>query len=84
MPYDVQIDTGLLDKSNLEDRVAKELAKRKDRSEARKRQRIAKKLKTQGGDADDVSGITPSMTSGSALLSSTLSTRLGEFNAIEE
>jgi hypothetical protein len=78
------MDTGLIDESNLEDRVAKELAKQKDRSEAQKRQRLAKKLKAQGGDADDVSAITPSMTSGSALLSSTLSARLGEFNAIEE
>jgi hypothetical protein len=84
LPYDVQMDTGLIDESNLEDRVAKELAKQKDRSEAQKRQRLAKKLKAQGGDADDVSAITPSMTSGSALLSSTLSARLGEFNAIEE
>jgi hypothetical protein len=84
LPYDVQMDTGLIDESNLEDRVAKELAKQKDRSEAQKRQRLAKKLKAQGADADDVSAITPSMTSGSALLSSTLSARLGEFNAIEE
>jgi hypothetical protein len=39
----------------------------------------------QVGDAtDNVSGITPSISSTSALLSSTLSARLGEFNAIEE
>jgi hypothetical protein len=51
----------------------------------RKRQRAEKKIRAQGGDAtDDVSGITPSILSTSELLSSTLSARLGEFNAIEE
>ena len=54
LSYDIQMDTFLLDESNLEDRVAKELAKQKDRSEARKWQRLARKLKAQGGDADDV------------------------------
>ena len=44
-----------------------------------------KKNRAQGGDAaDDVSGITPSITSSSALLSSTLSVRLGEFNDDEQ
>jgi hypothetical protein len=38
LPFDVQMYAGLIDESNLEDRVAKELAKQKDRSEARKRQ----------------------------------------------
>jgi hypothetical protein len=69
----------------LEDRVAKELAKWKERAESRKWWRAAKKIRAQGGDAtDDASGITPSISSSSALLSSTLSARLGEFNAIEE
>ncbi len=45
----------------------------------------SKKLRAQGGDVtDDVSGITPSISSTSALLSSTLSARLEEFNALEE
>jgi hypothetical protein len=55
------MDTGALDESEtLEDRVVKEIAKRKERSEARKRQRATKKLKEAQGLAieagDDVSG----------------------------
>ena len=86
LPKDVQMDTGLIDESNrIEDRDAKELAKWKERSEAGNRQRLEKKLRAHGSDAtDDVSGITPSMTSSSALLSSTLNAQIGEFNAIEE
>jgi hypothetical protein len=80
------MDTGAIDENEtMEDRIAKEVAKRKERTEARKRQRAEKKIRAQGGDAtDDVSGITPSILSTSELLSSTLSARLGEFNAIEE
>ncbi len=45
----------------------------------------SKKILAEGGDAtDDVSGITPSISTSFALLSSMLSARLGEFNAIEE
>ena len=84
LPKEVQMDTGALDEhETLEDRVAKELAKRKERAEARKWQHAAKKLKTQGAEAgEDISGINPSITSSTALLSSTLSARLGEFHAI--
>jgi hypothetical protein len=82
------MDTGALDESEtLEDRVVKEIAKRKERSEARKHQRAAKKLKEAKGLAevgDDVSGFTPSISSSTQLLSSTLSARFGEFNQIEE
>jgi len=61
LPKEVQMDTGALDESEtLEDRVVKEIAKRKERSEARKRQRATKKLKEAQGLAieagDDVSG----------------------------
>jgi len=46
---------------------------------------VISKGRAQGGDAtNDVSKITPSMGSSSALLSSTLSAPLGEFNAIKE
>jgi hypothetical protein len=42
LPKEAQLDTGALDEhETLEDRVAKELAKRKERAEARKRQRAA-------------------------------------------
>jgi hypothetical protein len=86
LPKEVQMDTGALDESEtLEDRVVKEIAKRKERSEARKHQHSAKKLKEAQGLAVeagyDVSGFTPSITQ---LLSSTLSARFGEFNQIEE
>jgi hypothetical protein len=88
LPKEVQMDTGALDESEtLEDRVVKEIAKRKERSEARKHQRAAKKLKEAKGLAevgDDVSGFTPSISSSTQLLSSTLSARFGEFNQIEE
>jgi hypothetical protein len=37
LPKDVQMDTSLIDESNMiEDRVAKEMAKQKERSEVRK------------------------------------------------
>jgi len=83
------MDTGALDKSEtLEDRVVKEIAKRKERLEARKRQRAAKKRKEAQGLAieagDDVSGFTPSISSSTQLLSFTLNARFGEFNQIEE
>ena len=82
LPKEVQMDTGALDESTtLEDRVAQEIAKRKERSEARKRQRAAKKLKAAQGLAikvgDDVSGFTPSISSGTHLLASALSARFG-------
>jgi hypothetical protein len=85
LPRDVQMDTGALDESEtLEDRVAKELAKRKDRAEARKHQRAAKKRKMEGAEpGEDISGITPSITSSTQILSATLSARLGEYNEIE-
>jgi hypothetical protein len=72
---EVQMDTGALDESEtLEDRVAKELTKRKDRVEARKRQHAAKKRKMEGADPrEDVSGITPRITSSTQILSATLS-----------
>jgi hypothetical protein len=67
------MDTGALDESEtLEDRVVKELAKRKDMAEARKHQRVAKRLKMEGAEpGEDVSGITPSITSSTQLLSAT-------------
>jgi len=79
------MDTGALDESEtLEDRVVKELAKRKDRAEARKHQHVAKKLKMEGAEpGENVSGITPSITSSTQLLSATLSAQLGEYNEIE-
>jgi hypothetical protein len=41
----------------------------REKSEAQKQQRVAKKKRVQGGDAtDDVSRITPSIRSSSALL----------------
>jgi len=65
--------------------VTKELAKWKEKSEAKKRQRVVKKIRVQKGDAtDNVSRITPSISSSSALLISTQSARKGEFNVIEE
>jgi hypothetical protein len=78
LPREVQMDTGALDESdNLDDRVAKELAKRKERAEARRHQHVAKKLRMVGVEpGEDVSGITPSITSSTQLLSATLSARL--------
>jgi hypothetical protein len=44
LPKEAQMDTGAIVKNEtLEDRVTKELAKHKERAEARKRQRAAKK-----------------------------------------
>jgi hypothetical protein len=46
---------------------------------------VVKKIRVQKGDAtDNVSRITPSISSSSALLISTQSARKGEFNVIEE
>jgi hypothetical protein len=57
----------------------------KGRSWGQEATESSKKIRTQEGDAtEDVSGVTPSITSSSALLSSTLSARLGEFNVMEE
>ncbi len=64
--------------------MAKELAKRKDRAEARRHQHAAKKLRMVGAEpGDDAFGITPSITSSTQLLSATLSAQLGEYNEIE-
>jgi hypothetical protein len=69
----VQVDSRAFDKSkNIEDRIAKELAKRKERAEAMNHHHRAKKLKMRAAEAsEDVSGFTPSMTSNTDLLSST-------------
>ncbi len=74
------MDTGALDESdNLDDRVAKELAKRKEKAEARRCQHAEKKPRMVGDEpGEDVSGITPSITSSTQLLSATLSAQLGE------
>jgi hypothetical protein len=49
LPKEAQMDTGAIDENEtLEDRVAKELAKQKERAEARKRQRAAKKIGHRG------------------------------------
>jgi hypothetical protein len=82
---EVQMDTGALDESdNLDDRVAKELAKRKERAEARRHQHVAKKLRMVGVEpGEDVSGITPSIISSAQLLSATLSAQLEEYHEIE-
>jgi hypothetical protein len=70
LPKKAQMDTRAIDENEaLEDRVAKELGK---------------KWAQRGDATDDVSGITTSISSSSALCSSMLSARLGEFNAIEE
>jgi hypothetical protein len=68
LPKEVQKDTGALDEhETLEDRAAKELTKRKERAEARKLQHAAKKQKTKGAEkGEDISRITPSITSSTA------------------
>jgi hypothetical protein len=49
LPKEAQMDTGAIDENEtMEDRVAKELAKRKERTEARKRQRAEKKYGRKG------------------------------------
>jgi hypothetical protein len=49
LPKEAQMDTGANDENEtMEDRVAKELAKRKERTEARKRQRTEKNTGTRG------------------------------------
>ncbi len=60
------------------------LRRRKERAEARRHQHAAKKLRMVGVEHGEVvSGITPSITSSTQLLSATLSARLGEYNEIE-
>jgi hypothetical protein len=50
LPKEAQMDIGAIDENEtMEDRVAKELVKRKERTEARKRQRAEKKYGRKGG-----------------------------------
>ena len=49
LPKEAQMDTGAIDENEtMEDRIAKEVAKRKERTEARKRQRAEKKYGRKG------------------------------------
>ncbi len=49
LPKEAQMNTGAIDENEtMEDRIAKEVAKRKERAEARKRQRAEKKYGRKG------------------------------------
>jgi hypothetical protein len=84
LPKEAQMDTRAIDENETW-KIGLQNSWQNERKEpGQKVAESCKKIRAQGGDAtDNVSGITPSISSTCALLSSTLSARLGEFNAIE-